>query len=148
MAYYALKKYFPDFDNEVRNANGRYALLWQSIRFYNADECRIQEYEVNAYAFGRKFLRIPKNDRTNVENPQCFWLSRDAYERLLRRLVLDSSKRIRWMVGTAINVRTNPKDSSILSAVAVRLPDGTEQDVPATFVVGAARYPLIFHFRF
>lgn len=102
---------------------------------------RVQDYEVHAYVYGREFLKIPKSTDPNSKTPQCFWLSRDAYERLLRRLVLESSKRIRWMTGTVTNVNLDTKDASVLSSVTVRLPDGQERDIPAALVLG-----LIFAF--
>lgn len=87
---------------------------------------------MNAYVFGRQVLRLSSLE----SSPRCFWLSREAYERILRRLVLGSSRRIRWLTGTAVGVHTSPNDLSVLSAVTVRLPDGTKQDVPASLVIG------------
>lgn len=104
---------------------------------------RIQDYEVNTYSAGRQILRVHK-EGDSTEIPQCFWLSRDAYERLLRRLVLASSDRVHWMTGTVSRLQIDPKDSSLLSAITVRLLDGSEKIVPATFVIGALSYLHIY----
>lgn len=92
---------------------------------------------MNAHVFGRKILRLSSLE---ISPPQCFWLSREAYERILRRLVLRSSGRIRWLTGTVVGVQPSPKDLSILSAVTVRLPDGTMQDTPAILVAGIQNF--------
>ena len=62
-------------------------------------------------------------------------MSRDAYERLLRGLVRKSSKRINWISGTAIGVKTAPGDTSRLESVTIRTLDGIEE-IPGTLVVG------------
>ena len=64
------------------------------------------------------------------------YLSREGYERLLRRLVLSSSPRIKWMTGTVTNVNTAVGDPTIISSVDVRSPSGLEQTIPAELVVG------------
>lgn len=96
-----------------------------------------EDHETNLHTFGRKVWRISNNNHIKRETSQCFWLSRDSYERLLRRLVLKSSNRVRWITGTVTGFDANPKDLSILSSVTLRLPDGTEQKVPSTLVIGA-----------
>lgn len=87
---------------------------------------------------------MPKDGDYKAEIPQCFWLSRDSYERILRRLVLASSDRVRWMTGTVSGLHIDPQNPSILSAVSVRSPDGSEKIVPATLVVGAISLSAIF----
>lgn len=106
---------------------------------------RIQEFEVNAYAFGRQFAKIPDDERSTEEFTTSFWLSRDAYERVLRRLVLSSSDRIRWITGTVTGLRTDTKDISALSSVVVRIEAGNELDIPATLVVGEFAYLFCIH---
>ena len=98
----------------------------------------IQEYNLHGVAFGREFLKPPKNENPNAKGPECFFLSREAYECLLRRLVLGSSTRIYWVTGLATGVRLDHQDSSRLSSVTVRLPDGSEKDIKATLVIGTA----------
>ena len=68
--------------------------------------------------------------------PICFWLSRDGYERVLRRLVLASSDRIRWVTGTVVGVKTDQKDPSKLSSVLIRSADNAEQEIQASMVIG------------
>lgn len=95
---------------------------------------------MNAYVFGREVLRLSSLKSA----PKCFWLSREAYERLLRRLVLGSSKRIRWLTGTVTGVSASPTDLSVLSAVSVRSSDSTVEEIPASLVIGAfVCYPIL-----
>lgn len=105
----------------------------------------INDYNVNLHAFGQQILRLPKHDqKLRKLGLECFFMSRDAYERLLRRLVLNSTKRIRWLTATATGASTVPEEPSILDRVSVRLPDGTKQDIPASLVIGKhrARYQM------
>lgn len=71
--------------------------------------------------------------------PQNFFFSRDAFERLLRRLVVKHSPRIQWLTGTAVSVSVAKGDVNKLSSITVRLPDGTERSIEAALVVGTSR---------
>ena len=75
--------------------------------------------------------------------PQNFFFSRDAFERLLRRLVVRHSPRIQWLTGTAVSVSVANDDVNKLSSIAVRLPDGTERNIRAALVVGMSRYSAV-----
>lgn len=68
-------------------------------------------------------------------------ISREGYERVLRRLVLDSTDRIKWLTGTVTGFNVNPGDESILSSVEVRLPDG-KTNLTAALVIGWYRRAL------
>ena len=71
-----------------------------------------------------------------AENIQCFFLSRDGYERVLRRLVLKSSDRIKWFTGTVTGFTVNPEDISTISSVEIRRSDNRRNDVPTALVIG------------
>lgn len=71
--------------------------------------------------------------------PQNFFFSRDAFERLLRRLVIEHSPRIQWLTGTAVNVAVAKDDANRLSSVTIRLPDGKERNLDAALVVGMSQ---------
>ena len=75
------------------------------------------------------------------------FVSRDAYERILRRLVLSSSDRIQWITGTATGVRVASIDPSKLESVTVRLTDNTEEEIPAALVIGMCFF-FLFCFVF
>ena len=69
--------------------------------------------------------------------PKGFFIARESYERLLRRLVLGYSKRIRWKVATATSLRISPEDCRKVNAIKVRTPDGVECEQEAALVIGA-----------
>ncbi|KAI5116397.1 hypothetical protein M0805_005865 [Coniferiporia weirii] len=118
LALYALRKLFPNADQEVRNADGR-----------------IADYEMNVHAYGRPVMKLPRHEYPDGKYPQCFFMSREMYERLLRRLVVNSSKRIRWVAGTATGVSTASGDPSTLSSVTVRTSEGVEENIAAALVI-------------
>ena len=68
--------------------------------------------------------------------PQCFFMSRELYERLLRRLVLGYSDRIRTKAATVTALNTAPGDPMTISSVTTRLADGTTEEIPASLVIG------------
>ncbi|EJD02944.1 uncharacterized protein FOMMEDRAFT_134111 [Fomitiporia mediterranea MF3/22] len=114
--YAILKMLYPSVDDEIRKMNGRTG---------NSDHC--------AHLFDTKLMRPPRGaDGSCLQN---LYLSRESFERLLRRLVVRCSPRIRWMVGTAKSVDTVQGDTNTLSSVTVRLPDNSEQTIPAALVV-------------
>ena len=65
-------------------------------------------------------------------------MTREIYERLLRRLVLNRSKRIRWKVATVTTPVVSPTDCKTLAGVRIRAADGEESELPAALVVGEA----------
>ena len=95
---------------------------------------------MNAHVFGRQVLKLPKTIGKDTEEALCLWTTRDAFERLLRRFVLGSSKRIRWMVGTATGVRLDENNPSTVTGVTVRMPDSSEKDIPAALLVGTFQH--------
>lgn len=106
----------------------------------------IQDFNVNCYVYGKPFLKLPKHEYPKGDQPQCMFLSRDAYERILRRMVLSSSDRIQWVTGTAIGVRVASIDPSKLEAVTVRLPDNTEEEISAALVIGMCFRNTVYGF--
>ncbi|THH06443.1 hypothetical protein EW145_g4086 [Phellinidium pouzarii] len=118
LALLALRKLFPNVDEEVKNADGR-----------------IAAYEVNGHAFGRPIMKIPMHEYPDGNYPECLFMTRELYERLLRRLVTQSSKRIRWVVGTATGINTVPGDPTTLSSVTIRTPEGNGEKIPAALVI-------------
>lgn len=81
-------------------------------------------------------MNIPRDEFPTGKIPKAFFMTREIYERLLRRLVLGRSKRIRWKVATATGVRVAPDDCKTISSVRIRTPDGVELDVSAALVIG------------
>ncbi|KAL5526456.1 hypothetical protein ACEPAF_8179 [Sanghuangporus sanghuang] len=118
IALEALRKYFPSIDDEIRRTNGI-----------------ISDYEVNCHCHGRHFMALPRQEFPDGKQPKCFFMSRELYERLLRRLVLNYSDRIRIKIGTVTNLDADPADLVTISSVSVRLPDGDMEDIPATLVI-------------
>lgn len=94
----------------------------------------VGSYYINLHVDGRETFRAGKNN-PNAENLQVPYISREGYERILRRLVLDSTDRIKWLTGTVVGFDVNPEDPSILSSVEVRLPD-RKTKISAALVVG------------
>lgn len=95
----------------------------------------IGPYDLNVHVAGKELLRIGKR-QPKAENIQCFFLSRDGYERVLRRLVLKSSGRIKWLTGTVTGFSVSPEDVSAISSVEIRGSDNKRSDVPTSLVVG------------
>lgn len=100
----------------------------------------IAEYEVNAHAYGKHIVNLPREEFSDGRIPKAFFMTREIYERLLRRLVLGRSKRIRWKVATATGACLAPDDCKTISSVRIRTPDGAESDVPATLIIGMSRF--------
>ena len=63
----------------------------------------------------------------------------------MRRLVVANTPRVRWLTGTAVNVKLANEDATTISSVVVRSTDGSEQDILASLVVGMPF--LSIHFR-
>lgn len=98
---------------------------------------------MNTYAFGKQILRLPREDFSAGKIPKAFFMTREIYERLLRRLVLGRSKRIRWQVATAIGLCVSPDDCRTVSSVKIRTTDGVESDVPVTLFIGTLLSAII-----
>lgn len=80
-------------------------------------------------------MRIPTQDYENPRDVDGIFMSRENYERLLRRLVRKSSGRIRWLTGTAIGLKTSG-DSAVIDSVIVRTANGHNEYIPASLVIG------------
>lgn len=81
-------------------------------------------------------MNLPKDEYPDGKYPECFFMSREIYERLLRRLVLGYSNRIRTKVATATALNTLPGDPMTIASVTVRSSDGLTEEIPATIVMG------------
>ena len=116
--------------------------LWQSPQ-RSADPLAssIADFEMNVHTRGRNILDMPK-DFAGDGRPKCFFMTRELYERLLRRLVCNYSKRIRWQTATVTELIVDSNDPGRLSAVKIRNPDATEQLIPASLVIGKFRTTL------
>ena len=84
-------------------------------------------------------MKVPKPKYLAGDQVRSIFISRDAYERILRRLVLSFSNRIRWVTGTATSVLVAPKNPNVLESVTVRKPDNSEEVIPTTLVIGTCR---------
>ena len=81
-------------------------------------------------------MGLPKEEFSDGKVPECFFMSREMFERLLRRLVLGYSKRIRTKIATATGINTVPGSPMTITSVTVRAADGVEETIPATLVIG------------
>ncbi|KAI5119728.1 hypothetical protein M0805_008658 [Coniferiporia weirii] len=121
MVLQALRQFFPTIEDDIKQADGR-----------------IADGDYGVQVCGRT-LPFPYEEYAPGKSPQGFFITRESYERLLRRLVMGSSKRIRWVVGTAVGVQAKASregsEHDILESVQVRQPDGTEVHIRATLVV-------------
>lgn len=84
-----------------------------------------------------EFFRSPNVSYSNGDCPEIFFCSREGYERLLRYLVVDSSKRIRRVAGTVTALQMDSSGKLRVKSVAVNLADGKNIEIPAALVVGA-----------
>lgn len=80
-------------------------------------------------------MRIPFEDFENPGDVDGIFMSRENYERLLRRLVRESSRRIRWLTGTATGLKT-AENPSVIKSVMVRAHGGHEEEIRASLVIG------------
>ena len=90
-------------------------------------------------------MKLPRGDYPDGKIPQCFFISRESYERMLRGLVMDSSNRIKWMIGTATGLKMVPGEKAKIDSVTVRLPTGEERDLKSSLVVGMCSYKVEIH---
>lgn len=80
-------------------------------------------------------MRAPTQEFENASDLDTIYMSRENYERLLRRLVRNSSGRIRWLAGTATGLQVT-SDHSNIGSVLVRTDGGFEKAIPAVLVIG------------
>lgn len=80
-------------------------------------------------------MRIPFDHFEDPRDVDGIFMSRENYERLLRRLVRESSRRIRWLIGTATGLKT-AENSSVIKSVLVRVRSGQEEEIDASLVIG------------
>ena len=81
-------------------------------------------------------MRLPREDYLGGSVPQCFFMTRESYERLLRSCVRGFSSNIKWITGTATGLTTIPGRVKEVDSVVVRLPSGEEQEISASLVIG------------
>lgn len=102
----------------------------------------VTEFECNVHAYGKKILTPRRDDFAEGRLPKGFFMTRESYERLLRRLVLGYSKRIRWKVATATTLQVSPKDCTSLKSVRFRTADGIELEQESALVIGVYNRPF------
>lgn len=78
-------------------------------------------------------LSLPSYPKDNI--PVTLRLNRPAFETLIRRLVLNSCKNVRYLAGAALGLE-KAIGSSISTGVRVRLPEGEEITLPVLLAVG------------
>ncbi|KLO08766.1 hypothetical protein SCHPADRAFT_944179 [Schizopora paradoxa] len=98
----ALRRLFPDFDEELLKRDGR-----------------IGEAEMNSYTCSGRFFRSPRVWYPNGRAPEMFVCSREAYERLLRFLVVKYSSRIRRIAGTVTGIKPYADDPQKIESAIV-----------------------------
>lgn len=142
MALRALRRLFPDFDSEVKNVDGRYSSYFISYRSSGVTQSihsirSILVGNVKFFTHGGFVVRPPiQQYASNLKDIENFFMSRDAYERILRGLVRKTSKRIGWLTATATGLKSDPGDSSRVQSVLIRTPEGLEKEIPAELVIG------------
>ncbi len=120
----ALRRLFPNFDEELLKRDGR-----------------IGDADLFAHTCAGRFFRSPKIWYPSGRTPEMFVCSRDAYERLLRHLVVNSSSRIRRVAGTVTGLKAyenNPKEikSVMVSLTSSSGGGGKLSEISAALVVG------------
>ena len=81
-------------------------------------------------------MRLPREDYLGGSVPQCFFMTRESYERLLRSCVRGFSSNIKWITGTATGLTMITGRVKEVDSVVVRLPSGEEQEIKASLVIG------------
>lgn len=85
-------------------------------------------------------MKLPVAFYPNGGVTDGFFMSREAYERLLRGLVRDYSNRVHWLTGTVtgLNVAKGAthNDEGRIESATVRTPGGEEQDIFGSLIIG------------
>lgn len=81
-------------------------------------------------------MGLHREEFSDGKVPDCIFMSREMFERLLRRLVLGYSKRIKTKIATATGINTVPGNPMTITSVTVRAADGIEEKIPAALVIG------------
>ena len=100
--------------------------------------CRVARSDVNLHCFRGRALRSP--DLIEGFPPETSFCTRETFERVLRRSVLMTCPKIRWITGSATGLQTSPEDVERISAISVRYTSSQEEIIPAALVVG--EFPL------
>ena len=91
-------------------------------------------------------MRLPVHLYPNGGATDGFFMSREAYERMLRGLVRNYSDCIQWVTGTAtgLGISKDARDTKDVRAgsVTVRLVSGEEKEILSSLVVGRADHKL------
>lgn len=85
-------------------------------------------------------MKVPTSFYPNGGVTDGFFMSREAYERMLRGLVRNFSNRIQWVTGTVTGLKA-AKDARQngelrVESALVRLPNGEEQTISGSLVIG------------
>ena len=87
------------------------------------------------HIYGGEILKTHP-DVIGAERLDNFFTSRDSYERHLRRLVFESSSRIRTIQGTVTGLQATDSNLENIDLVTVKTLDN-ELSIPSALVVGA-----------
>lgn len=91
-------------------------------------------------------MKLPKDDYHDGNVPQCFFMSRESYERMLRGLVMDSQDRIKWVVGTASGLKMAQGKKVEAESVIIRSPTGEEFTLKSSLVIGECNPNIALHY--
>lgn len=88
---------------------------------------------------------IPTPDpfRGDPDAPKTLWITREALETLLRRLLVDSRPNVTFVTGAVTGFERNEGDASRLKGVRIESVEGGAKTVEGAFVVGAFLFLLL-----
>ena len=85
-------------------------------------------------------MRPPRSSYPSGSAMNGFFMSREAYERMLRCLVCGHSDRIKWVTGIAMGLQTSNctsrRGNIRVDAIVVRLVGGEKSIIPSTLAIG------------
>ncbi|KAK4052590.1 hypothetical protein OIO90_004218 [Microbotryomycetes sp. JL221] len=118
LLYPSLKSMFANFDDELKQVGGKV----------------VPPHSVSYKGTG--FLQLPDANKTGWSVRQLY-ISREALEALLRKLVLNRCHNVEAQVGTVKGFQIS-QDKRAINAVSVRRKDGNIEDVACALVVDAS----------
>ncbi|KAL5529778.1 hypothetical protein ACEPAG_5765 [Sanghuangporus baumii] len=119
LSFIALKQLFPHFEDEIRRIDGR-----------------ITKAEYNLQVSDNpKLLHLPEVVYPDQNYAQCFFVTRESYERILRRLVTGYSNRLRWVVGTVTGIIADECDPATVTSVTVRTDSEAQMIIRSSLVI-------------
>ena len=125
-----LERLFLDFRQQCDASDVLYVLRSKSWNFANRPS-RIRPGNYHISAFGHD-ITLPD------DVPEAIFASRQGYETLLRRLILDKNRHpnIEQIIGTVTGISPDDTNSSCVRSVSIRKEDGTIVSVQGRFFIG------------